>query len=139
MLSVLSKQDSHSKVLDEIQTELKSQRQITLNKYRRKILDSLGHIEPENYQKTNFELRQQDTGDWFVNGPYFRKWMDTKNAKLWLHGIRRYPFHSSRCSDFIIEADRSLNTKRVRARQYWRESLFIKRHMSSLTQQTPDL
>ena len=74
-------------MLDEIQTELKSQRYISLNKQRRKILDSFGNIKPECYQEINIKLRQLNTGDWFVNGPHFRKWLETKNAKLWLHGI----------------------------------------------------
>ena len=118
MLLVLEKQDSHTKMLDEMKADFKTQQRIRLNKHRQEILDSFGNINPEHYQETNLKLRQQATGDWFVRGPDFRKWMNTKNAKLWLHGIRTCLSYGLHYCVSIIEADRSLTTKPVPERRY---------------------
>ncbi|KAH8592059.1 hypothetical protein B0O99DRAFT_654160 [Bisporella sp. PMI_857] len=54
----------------------------------RVILDSLGTYDHIRNQENSIKLRQPGTGVWFTEGFHFTKWLATKNARLWLYGIR---------------------------------------------------
>jgi hypothetical protein len=60
-------------------------------KQRKNILESLGSSDPNYYQETTIKLRQPGTGVWFTEGLQFKEWLNGKNAKLWLYGIRKLP------------------------------------------------
>jgi hypothetical protein len=53
------------------------------------MLQYLGTLDPEKWQRTNLALRQPGTGIWFTDGDDFRTWLSTKNSKLWIYGIRK--------------------------------------------------
>lgn len=73
----------------EMREELVRQRKATLDKGRRKILNSFGTIDPGQYQQKFIKLRQPGTGIWFTDGSEFKQWMGSRNGKLWLCGIGR--------------------------------------------------
>lgn len=54
---------------------------------RKKILDTIGSFDPSGHQNIAINLRQPGTGVFFTEGPQFKHWLETPNAKLWLYGI----------------------------------------------------
>lgn len=58
-----------------------------LSKERQKILDDVSELYPEHSLNKHLGLRQDGTGLWFINGPDFKKFLDSPNARLWLYGI----------------------------------------------------
>jgi len=52
------------------------------------MLNAIAPYDPSKHQEIAIKLRQPGTGVWFTEGPEFRNWLDTPNAKMWLYGIR---------------------------------------------------
>lgn len=89
LLTALARQKTQGETIMEMREELVRQRKATLDKGRRKILNSFGTIDPEQYQQNFIKLRQPGTGIWLTDGSEFKQWMTSKNGKLWLYGIGR--------------------------------------------------
>jgi hypothetical protein len=53
------------------------------------MLQYLGKLDIDKWQRTNLALRQPGTGIWFTDGEEFQSWTSTKNSKLWIYGIRK--------------------------------------------------
>jgi hypothetical protein len=53
------------------------------------MLQYLGKLDIENWQRSNLALRQPGTGIWFTDGEEFKAWTSTENSKLWIYGIRK--------------------------------------------------
>ncbi|KAK4690674.1 hypothetical protein P7C71_g6170, partial [Lecanoromycetidae sp. Uapishka_2] len=91
LLVSLSRQDDLHAELRDIKTELKRKREVELrvaiDDRRRKMLESLGSINPKQNHDMSLKLRQPATGLWLTEGDELKHWLATKNAKLWLFGI----------------------------------------------------
>jgi hypothetical protein len=61
------------------------------DKERKEMLSVIAPHDPSKHQETALKLRQPGTGVWFTEGPHFKSWLETPNAKMWLYGIRGIP------------------------------------------------
>jgi len=62
---------------------------VITEKERREILEFFGTVDPTKSHNTAIGLRQPGTGIWFIESEDFKHWVETKNARLWLYGIRK--------------------------------------------------
>lgn len=60
---------------------------ITMNRERKRILDSLSSHNPRSNHMNNLGLRHPATGIWFTEGEEFTTWCRNKRAVLWSFGI----------------------------------------------------
>jgi hypothetical protein len=65
---------------------------VITGKERREVLEFFGTVDPTKSHHTAIGLRQPGTGIWFTDGQDFKYWIETRNARLWLYGIRKYAF-----------------------------------------------
>ncbi|PMD16833.1 hypothetical protein NA56DRAFT_752812 [Hyaloscypha hepaticicola] len=63
------------------------QHRLVGDKTKQKMLQYLGKLDIENWQRPNLALRQPGTGIWFTDGEEFNAWTSTGNSKLWIYGI----------------------------------------------------
>ena len=63
---------------------------LSTDKERCKILEFFGTVDPAKNHHTAVKLRQPGTGVWFTDGQDFMNWVGTRNARLWLYGIREF-------------------------------------------------
>ena len=91
LLQALSRQDKLQNTVDGMRTELKERHEaetrIVLNKERQEVLKSFAKVDPRSNHDINRKLRSPGTGLWLTEGPEFRHWLETENARLWLYGI----------------------------------------------------
>ena len=91
LLRVLSKQDDLNEGLNDIKTTLRERSQaetrVHIDKERQKVLESFGSIDPRRNLEMSRKLRYPTTGLWLTDSPEFKSWLDSNNARLWLHGI----------------------------------------------------
>lgn len=94
IIEVLTKQDETLQHIEEIRKEQSQirQQQIQdterrLSRERRKMLNVVSDIRPEDSFKKHFSLHQDGTGVWFLESSEFEKFMSTQNSRLWLFGI----------------------------------------------------
>ncbi|KAF8484357.1 hypothetical protein JB92DRAFT_1574797 [Gautieria morchelliformis] len=85
--TVLEIQDE-LKVLKEQSTEInQSVKQHKLQEHRQKIYKWLGAPDHESKHRNARRMRQESTGEWFVEGEHFQEWREAPCSFLWLHGI----------------------------------------------------
>ena len=53
----------------------------------RRIDQWLNPVNHDSNHEAAIKLRQQSTGNWFLEGDAFKKWLNTTNSFLWLHAI----------------------------------------------------
>ena len=91
LLQALSRQDQIRDTIEGVRTELKERHEaetrITINKERKEILNSFAKIDCRSNHGMSRKLRSPGTGLWLTEGQDFKKWLETKNARLWLYGI----------------------------------------------------
>ena len=91
LLKALSRQAEIGTEIQDMAGELRTDREtrarVAIDAERKRILEYVGKIDPKANQATGLKLRQPGTGTWFTDGPEFRNWLSTNNAKLWLFGI----------------------------------------------------
>lgn len=91
VVDVLKKQEETIRHVQELRshirsTEIEAARR-RMKKEQRKVVNEFSKIEPETFRKRHIEARQNGTGIWFLEGIDFRRFLSTKNSRLWLHGI----------------------------------------------------
>lgn len=62
---------------------------VIIDKERRETLEFFGTVDPTKSHNTAIGVRQPGTGIWFTDGQDFKHWVETRNARLWLYGIRK--------------------------------------------------
>lgn len=91
LLQALSRQGQTRDTVDAIRTELKERHEaetrIAIDKEKQEILKSFAKVDPRSNQEMSRKLRSPGTGLWLTEGHEFRRWLETKNARLWLYGI----------------------------------------------------
>ena len=91
LLQVLSKQDDLNEGLNDIKNALHQRSQVEIrvqiDQERQKVLDSFGSIDPRKNLEMSRKLRYPTTGLWLTDSPEFKSWLNSNNARLWLHGI----------------------------------------------------
>ncbi|KAH8748378.1 hypothetical protein BGZ57DRAFT_720244, partial [Hyaloscypha finlandica] len=91
LIESLGQQKAQGEDIAEIRENLRAQRAeqalSLLSNERKKILDTIGSFDPSGHQYTAIKLRQPGTGVFFTEGPQFKHWLETPNARLWLYGI----------------------------------------------------
>jgi hypothetical protein len=87
LIEALSQQKAQGKGIAEIRENLAEQTLSLLSSERRRMLDTIGPYDPSGHQNIAVKLRQPGTGVWFTEGPQFKTWLGTRNAKMWLYGI----------------------------------------------------
>ena len=91
LLQALSKHDEIRDTVEGMRIELKERHEaetrIAINNERRDILKSFMKVDPRSNHEMSRKLRSPGTGLWLTEGPEFRQWLETKNARLWFYGI----------------------------------------------------
>ena len=91
LISALSRQDEVRSTVKEIKTELKERHEaetrIAIDKETQEVLKSFAKVDPLRNHNMSRKLRSPGTGLWLTEGQEFKRWTETKNAKLWCYGI----------------------------------------------------
>jgi hypothetical protein len=72
---------------------------VIIDKERRETLEFFGTVDPTKSHHTAIGLRQPGTGIWFTDGQDFKQWVENRNARLWLYGIRKSSVLISLCRE----------------------------------------
>ncbi|KAF4309037.1 hypothetical protein GTA08_BOTSDO03133 [Botryosphaeria dothidea] len=91
VVDVLKKQEETIRHVQELRSHIRSTEieaaKRRMKKEQRKVVNEFSKIEPETFRKRQIAARQNGTGIWFLEGIDFRRFLSTKNSKLWPHGI----------------------------------------------------
>lgn len=82
-----STQASIARNVKDVRKALADITRIHLNIERHSVLKYFGTFEMEEPHGKNTQLRHPGTNLWFVNGPEFTSWLQSRNSKLWMYGI----------------------------------------------------
>lgn len=91
LLKALSKNDEVLSTIEGMRTELKERHEaatrIAINEERERILKTFAKVDSRSNHAMSRKLRSPGTGLWLTEGPEFRQWLKTRNARLWCYGI----------------------------------------------------
>jgi hypothetical protein len=70
------------------------------------MVDWLSHLDLDLKQSDLYETREEGTGEWLLEEPKFKEWLDGNHRVLWCAGDRT--FH---CASGVIFTDYSVLTR----------------------------
>ena len=111
LLCSLSRQGDIENGIGKLNTKLD---RVAKTAERQKMLDSLGTLDPAKTRKTSSQLRQPGTGQWFLEGEDFQRWVQADRARLWMNGIPGSG-KTILTSTIIEEVEKSLSKERALA------------------------
>lgn len=87
ILATSEEQSAMSTKFDQLEHSLQRLVRAEITKDARRMLQILGADSADGQHRANWRLYYPGTGLWFSEGPTFRDWSRSLNAKLWMHGI----------------------------------------------------